>query len=199
MVTVHGRLHAQDYIYKSITVKTNVINLFNIGVEFPLYKRFTLDMSNRYYPGLGSYIPVMTGRRINLRYHIPLEAYGRNIPSLFLSAGFNWYSSYIEYFPTERNEMAVESYSVRKASFGIGIKSRIFSIWVAYEPLLQTYENYHKLYPYIYASGTPIQQSTLPDGRPFAAGLAITLMNIKLKADMAASYLPTIPSVPGTR
>lgn len=188
-IVAHTALYAQDYAYQSVTLKTNVINLFNIGVEFPVYKRFTIDMSCRGYPGLGSYIPQMASQRMNLHYHIPVKSRGLNIPSVFLSAGFNWYSSYMAYFPNERNERAVESYSVQRASFALGIRSRALSIWVAYEPLVQTFKNEYKLYPRPDISGAPISQGTLPDRIPFAASIAVAIVNLKSKAQ--AQHLPS--------
>lgn len=188
VIAMHLKLKAQDYVYRSITFKTNVINLFNIGVEFPVYRRFTADMSGRYFGGIGTFvIPEMTSQRLSLRYHIPLQSSGSNIPSFFFSIGLNNYYSYNEYFPTERNERAVDIFSVLKASIATGFKFRRINIWFAYEPLLHTYQNVHRLYPDMYTYGTPMKETKFRDNIPFAACLAITMMNIRLKKP---SYYP---------
>lgn len=183
LVQICTTLTAQDYAYKSITLKTNIINLYNIALEIPLYKRFTAEASGRYYQGFNLFaIPEMTSQRLNLHYHFPLGSSWRTNPSFFISCGLNKYWSHIEYFPSERNEKAVQTYSVLKASFGLGFKARRISFWIAYEPLLSIYQNEYKLYPDIYPYGTPIKQGKAHDTppTPFAACLAINLVNIKI-------------------
>jgi hypothetical protein len=176
------RTQAQYPCYKAITLKTNVLTLFNGSIDFPVYGRFTGEVGYRTFPGGGSafYIPETRGLRFNVKYHFPFHEWEAYVPSFYVFSGVNSLRMEARGYDEGYAVTSIGKLDVIKVPVGVGLKFRRLSVWLAYEPICVTYENSMKYYRDYVSSPIPSSETRWKRNEFISVGVGLTLLNIKM-------------------
>lgn len=165
-----------QYPYRAITVKTNLLSLWNISLEVPVYKRITTELSYRAINFVDFDIAFLDNHqkqtlRWNVKYHFPREDNTGRYYSGYVFTGLDQMKHTVDYGSNERGIL-----DVTRLAIGVGTKRRRIDLWIACEKIIDTRQN-----EYFEGSvgNNAIPHRWFPD-ISVSGGIAFNLFNIKL-------------------
>lgn len=168
--------------YKSLTLKTNLLSVFNLSLECPVYKGLTLEASGRYFAignlpgdeGGFSGDNVTTSFRLNAKYHFDLY---QSPNSVYVYTGINVFNKTRYKY---EDEYYYDKYvqHMTRAVAGIGTKRKVIDCWVAVEYPVLIFDNSSG--PYSYGNNIQGPRTVRPVVPSISAGFALNLFNAKI-------------------
>lgn len=168
--------------YQCLTLKTNMLSLFNLSLECPVYKRVTLEASGRYFrygtvpgdPGGYAGDNRTTSFRLNMKYHFSIGA-GQN--SLYVFSGMNMFNK-TRYKYNDEHYYYKHTQHMARAVAGIGTKMAWFDLWIAAEYPIMIFDN--SSYIYTFNSNMPGPRTAFPIVPVISGGIAFNLIHTKI-------------------
>lgn len=169
---------AQNPFDKTITLKTNLVSLFNISLELPIYKRFSTEFSFREFEYwedmLINYHIHKKTLRFNVKYHIPNNNHKEDYTN-YIFTGLN--SCIISY---EKKYKDYQLFDAKRITLGVGQRMRLIDVWVSIEKNILTHYNFEKSFDSV--TGNPIYEKWKPNIY-VSGGIAINIVNINLNKE----------------
>jgi len=170
-------IEAQNPCYRAIVLKTNVLTLFQAALEFPVYHRLSAELSYRYYPK-GTLYPGFDSKRVNIKYHFTFNNWKSHVPSMYIFTGVNRLKEDIDRRIRGQDEVQSGHLDVVKIPIGIGLRYRRVNFWVAFEPIVVTYNNIYTTHSI--TSGAGYSEKKWRTYDYVSAGLSLSILNIQL-------------------
>jgi hypothetical protein len=169
-------VRAQYPYHKAVTIKSNLLSLCHVAVEFPVYKRLTAELGCRYmHYSVDWVIPDWDESRrkytfrANVKYHYPMEDWKGKYYSVYAYAGVDNFHNEVRFYYSNITYGITDA---TRFTWGLGTKRRRYDLWFGCEKIIQTRKNQ-------YEEGLHIPKKWLPDFY-VSGGVALNLINFKL-------------------
>lgn len=158
---------------RTITLRTEVSTLFHVGLEVPVYGKFTLDGALRHYTTYYFADIERTDLRAGLRYYFKTV----RDENFYLYAGIHNRVQSMSDYPKEDDSRIEGELDITNGVVGIGMKHRRFNIWLGFEFPLSEFKNW---YTYKNDYGALIEDRKWKTTPWVSLGIGINLINISL-------------------
>jgi hypothetical protein len=129
----------------TVTLRTEVSTLFHVGLEVPVYRKFTLDGALRHYTTYYFEDIERTDLRASLRYYFKTFEKGNTNfdENLYWHAGIHYRVQSLSNYPNQDDSREEGSLDITNGVVGIGMKDRFFNIWLGFEfPIFEFVNRY---------------------------------------------------------
>lgn len=146
LLSLGGRTLKADKYYDNISLKTNLLSFWNIGIEFPVKDRYSLELNSRRAGSGFSSESLRRDKRINIKYHLAIPALENSMSSVYIMAGLHHkYRVRNEFFQDGPRKYKAELNTLRVIA-GFGVRYRKFDIWIAAESAIAETSNFKIFY-----------------------------------------------------
>lgn len=128
-------IDAQKY-YESISLKTNLLSFWNVGVEFPVMRNYSLELNTRRYGSNFFSETFKRDKRVHLKYHFDMPALQNQGHTAYFLVGLH-HKYQIKYDNSVDNGFQKRSkLNTLRAVAGVGLRYKYLDFWVAAESSL---------------------------------------------------------------
>ncbi|MEZ4804517.1 MAG: hypothetical protein R2852_03270 [Bacteroidia bacterium] len=170
-------MKSQVYDFEYISIKTNLISLFNVGLETPVYGRISLESNIRGFSSMVFEDVSKYDFRVNLKYHFR----GLNLTPMsttYFMIGHHYKSEEMRNYPKQDNSYERGVFDAYLLALGIGARTRYVDFWFAAELPYSVESN---RYTYKNTYGQITTDKTWKNYPSVSASIALNLINFRLR------------------
>ncbi|MDP2175701.1 MAG: hypothetical protein Q8K70_07290 [Bacteroidota bacterium] len=175
LVLIYNTTQAQSY--KSITLQSNLLDIFNLGIDLPIGRKITINGSISYFTSFLFQDIDINNQRISIKKHFKEKndfGYSKST-YVFIGARFRQASSRGEIKP---NIYEIGELDVKYGCIGFGNKSRRFDIWLEFSKIYESKIN--EIYSIHYSGGNRMSVRAWKPEYSIRLGIAVNLINVKI-------------------
>lgn len=177
-----------DKYYDYISLKTNLLSFWNIGIEFPLKDRYSLELNSRRAGSGFNSEGLRRDKRINIKYHLAIPALENTMSSAYILAGLHHKYRVRNDFSHDGPRKIKAELNTLRIVAGFGVRYRKFDIWIAAESAIAETSNFKIVYD---GYGSKFTEQPWKSRTGLSCGLAWNFLSFR-KADLNQSLFKEI-------
>ncbi len=180
LIFVSSSFLKADKYYDYISLKTNLLSFWNIGVEFPLKDRYSLELNTRRAGSGFNSEGLRRDKRINIKYHLAIPALESSMSSAYILAGLHHKYRVRNDFSQEGPRKIKAELNTLRLVAGFGVRYRKFDVWIAAESAIAETSNFKIVYD---GFGSKFIEQPWKSRTGLSCGLAWNFLSFR-KADL---------------
>lgn len=138
-------LHAEhDKAFQRVSIKTDLFNPFNLGIELPIGTRGSLDINIRSFASYAAADISKTDFRVFHKKHFKQSLKGDNFQSAYFLSGFHYASWAMSNYPKQDWSKEMAELEAGFLALGVGKRFKMIDFWISADLMLLPIVNHYK-------------------------------------------------------